>query len=288
VALHRDSSLTFGAADVALTRDVARSIERCELTFGERVAIDWERAVQQHRDYCARLESLGLEVLRLPADEACPDCCFVEDPAVVLDELAILTHLGAASRRAETPAIAAALAPHRRIERIAPPATLDGGDVLSVGRRIFVGLSSRTNAAGIEALRRLVAPHDYEVGTVTVSGCLHLKTAATALDAETLLANRAWLDPAPLRAFRIIDVPSEEPWAANVLAVRGQLWAHAGYPRSLERLDHLGYAVIPVDISEFVKAEGALTCKSLLWRRTGDDPKRHLPRPSLDASDKSV
>lgn len=254
--------------DVAITRDVARSIERCELTFAERVPIDYERAVAQHRDYCDRLEGLGLEVLRLPADEGCPDCCFVEDTAVVLDEVAILTNLGAASRRGESRAIEAALGPHRRIERIEPPATLEGGDVLVIGRRIFVGLTTRTNQAGIRALRDIVTPLGYPVIAVRVPGCLHLKSAVSAIDDDTLLANRAWLDEEPLTPLRIVDVAPEEPGSANVLQVRGELWAHAGFPRTLDRLGAAGFRVTPVNISEFVKAEGALTCKSLLFRKT--------------------
>jgi dimethylargininase len=254
--------------DIALTRDVPRSIARCELTFVDRVPIDYERAVAQHRDYCGRLEALGLEVLRLPADESCPDCCFVEDAAVVLDELAVLASPGTPSRRGESPAIEAALLPYRRIERIELPATLEGGDVLVVGRRIFVGLTTRTNEAGALALRRIAAPSGYEVVPVRVPGCLHLKSAVTALDEGTLLANRAWLDTAPLKAFRVVDVAPEEPGAANVLRVRGAIWAHPGFPRTLDRLDREGYRVTPVDISEFLKAEAALTCKSLLLRRT--------------------
>lgn len=252
--------------DVALTREVPRSIERCELTFVDRVPIDYERAVAQHRDYCDRLEGLGLAVLRLPADEACPDCCFVEDTAVVLDEVAVVTTLGSPSRRGESAAVEAALAPYRRIERIRLPATLEGGDVLRLGRRLFVGLTTRTNAAGIAALRRIAAPHGYEVVPVRVPGCLHLKSAATALDDETLLANRAWLDPEPLRGLRIVEVAREEPGAANVMRVRGETWAHAGFPRTLARLEREGYRVVAVDVSEFLKAEAALTCKSLLFR----------------------
>jgi dimethylargininase len=253
--------------DIAVTRDVARSIERCELTFAERVPIDYERAVAQHRAYCDGLEALGLQVLRLPADEACPDCCFVEDTAVVLDEVAILARLGAASRRGESPAVEAALRPHRRVERLEAPASLEGGDVLVVGRSILVGLSTRTNQAGVLALRDIATPFGYQVTALRVQGCLHLKSAVTALDDETLLANRAWLDEDPLRPLRILDVAPDEPGAANVLRVRGEIWGHVGFPQTLDRMDRAGYRVTPVDISEFVKAEGALTCKSLLFRR---------------------
>jgi dimethylargininase len=140
--------------------------------------------------------------------------------------------------------------------------------VLVVGRRIFVGLTTRSNEAGIEALGRIAGAQGYEVVPVRVDGCLHLKSAVTALDDGTLLANSAWLDTAPLRSFRIVDVAPEEPGAANVLHVRGELWAHSGFLRTLDRLDREGYRVTPIDISEFVKAEAAVTCKSLLFRKT--------------------
>jgi dimethylargininase len=253
--------------DIALTRDVSPSIDRCQLTFIGREPIDLARARLQHDDYCARLARAGLEVLRLPADPDCPDCCFVEDTAIVLDELAIVTVPGAEPRRAETPAIAEALAPHRPVLRMTLPATLEGGDVLQMGRRLFVGRRSRSNAAGIEFLRRAIAPHGYEVIAVEVTGCLHLKSAVTALDDETLLANPDWFDATALCAYRTLSVDAAEPGAANVLRVRAEVWGHPGFPRTLDLLDRAGYRITPVDISEFVKAEAALTCKSLLFRR---------------------
>lgn len=253
--------------DIALTRGVSPSIDRCELTHIGREPIDLRRAVAQHEDYCDRLEGLGLEVLRVPADPACPDCCFVEDTAIVLDEVAVLTPLGTAARRAESPAIEAALSRHRAVRRIQLPATIEGGDVMRIGRRIFVGLSTRTNAAGIDALRSIAAPFGYEVIPVSVTGCLHLKSAVTPLDDEGVLANPAWFDTAPLAGLKIVAVADDEPGAANVLTVRGHTWAHAGFPRTIERLEGLGFRVTRVDISEFLKAEAALTCKSVLFRR---------------------
>lgn len=252
----------------AIVRDVARSIERCELTHIAREPIDFAQALAQHEAYVAGLQRNGVEVVRLPADEAYPDGCFVEDAAIVLDELALITMPGAASRRGELAGVEAALRPFRReIARLALPATLDGGDVLVFGRRVLVGRTTRTNDAGIDALRATLAPHGYSVAAVDVPGCLHLKSAVTALDADTLLANRAWLGVAPFGAARVVDVDPAEPGAANVLRVGEELWAHPGYPRTFERLRDLGYPVVAMDISEFVKAEAALTCKSLLFRR---------------------
>lgn len=254
--------------DIALTREVSPEMGRCELTFLEREAIDYGRAVEQHQQYCDLLRSLGLEVLSLAAAAEYPDCCFVEDTAVVLDEVAVLTTLGAPARRGESPAIEQALAPYRRIARMRLPATLDGGDVLQVGRTLFVGLTQRTTAAGIDALSEIVAPLGYEVVPVRVRGCLHLKSAATLLDEDTLLANPEWLDLEPLSKLTVVPVPREEPGAANVLRVRDEVLAHAGFPRTIDLITGRGIRVTALDLSEFLKAEAGLTCKSLLFRRS--------------------
>jgi dimethylargininase len=250
----------------ALTREVSPALADCELTFLDREPIDVGRAAAQHDAYCAALAWLGLDVVRLPGDAALPDCCFVEDTAVVLDEVAVLASMGAPSRRGEIAAVAGALARDREIARIEPPARIDGGDVLVAGRRVFVGQSGRTDAAGARALAKALAPFGYEVIPVAVSGCLHLKSAATALDADTLLVNADWIDLAPLSAYDLLCVDPAEPWAANVLALPGGVLGHRGFPRTLERLAARGYAVHPVDVSEFLKAEAGVTCKSIVYR----------------------
>jgi dimethylargininase len=254
-----------GTAGSAVMRGVAPTLALCELSFREREEVDLERALAQHAAYAALLRSLGLEVVELPADPAFPDCCFVEDVAVVLDEVALLTRPGAESRRGEVAAIETALARYRPIETTPPPATLEGGDVLRVGRTLFVGRSARTNQAGIDRLAAVAEPLGYRVVPVAVTGCLHLKSAVTALDDERVLVNRAWLDPLPFRGLDLVDVARAEPGAANVLRVAGSVIAHPGFPRTLERIAALGYAVRPLDVSEFLKAEAALTCKSLLF-----------------------
>jgi dimethylargininase len=249
----------------ALTRDVSPALADCELSFLDREPIDVPRAVAQHQAYCDALSSLGLDVVRLPADAALPDCCFVEDVAVVVDEVAVIASMGALSRRGEIPAVERALAADRAISRITLPASLDGGDVLVVGRRVLVGRSARTDAAGAEALASALAPYGYRVTPVPVTGCLHLKSAVTALDPDTLLINREWIDVAPLAGFRLVDVDPEEPAAANVLVVGGRVLSHAGFPRTHARLEGRGYAVQPVDVSEFLKAEAGVTCKSIVY-----------------------
>jgi dimethylargininase len=252
---------------VAIVRGVSPSLARCELTYLEREPIDLGRAVAQHAAYVDLLRGgLGLDVVEIPADDALPDGCFVEDTAVVLDEAALLTMPEAASRRGELDAVAGVLSRFRFLERTALPATIEGGDVLRVGRTVFVGRSARTNSGGIDRLRAFAEPFGYAVVPVEVTGCLHLKSAVTALDDGRLLANTAWIDPRPLAGLEIVEVAEEEPGAANVLRVDDALVAHPGFPRTLERLSALGYEPRALDVSEFLKAEAALTCKSLLLR----------------------
>lgn len=250
--------------DLALTRDVSPQIAHCELSFKSRERIDYRLAVAQHELYCRLLEELGLKVVRLPADPACPDCCFVEDAAVVLDELAVIASMGTPARRTELPPVEAELARHRRLAHVRLPATLEGGDVLRVGKTLFAGLTKRTNAEGVGALRALVAPLGYEVIAVEVKGCLHLKSAVTAVDDETLLANVAWVDP---HAFPKLDVlPATEPDAANVLRIGRTVLVHSGFQRTGDLLARRGLSVRTLNVSEFLKAEAGVTCKSILFR----------------------
>jgi dimethylargininase len=252
--------------DIALTRAVSPALARCELTFLPRDAIDLDRAVAQHAAYCRLLENLGLDVLRLPGDPAQPDCCFVEDTAVVLDEVAVLAHPGAPSRRGEVDVVASAIAAYRPLARIPSSARLDGGDVLVLGRRIFVGSSARSDAAGARALQRIAAPFGYAVVPVGVRGCLHLKSAVTAIGENTVLANPDGLDLAALDGIEVVPIPADEPGAANVLRVAGCVIAHSGFPRTIDLLAARGMDVRPIDVSEFLKAEAGVTCKSLIFR----------------------
>lgn len=250
---------------IALTRDISDSIALCELTHLDREPIDLPRARAQHAAYEETLERLGCRLLRLPQDPAFPDAVFVEDTAVVLDEIAVITRPGAPSRRGETAAIAAALAPHRPLHEMREPSTLDGGDVLRFGRTLFVGLSGRSNAAGADELRRSVASFGWEVREVTLSGCLHLKTAVTAVAPGTLLVNPEWVDPSLFGARQVIEVDPAEPFAANALAIGGTLVHPASATRTRRRLEAAGLPVVPVEIGELAKAESGVTCSSLVF-----------------------
>ncbi|HEX6810829.1 MAG TPA: arginine deiminase family protein [Planctomycetota bacterium] len=254
----------------ALTHAVGARLPQCELTFVDRVPIDLLRARAQHAAYCELLRSCGVDVRTVDVSPDDADAVFVEDTVVVLDEVAIAASMGAASRRGEVDRMLPLLAEHRRVLRLlspeppAPPAQLEGGDVLRVGRRLFVGMSSRTNAAGADALRQLVAPFGYHVVSVAVSGCLHLKSGCTALDDATLLVNPDWIDLAPFTGLDRLAVDPGEPAAANVLRIGALLCMSASHPRTAERVRDRGHVVHTADIGEFEKAEAGMTCLSIL------------------------
>jgi len=249
----------------AVTRYPGPELARCELTHLPRRPIDAALALAQHGAYQAVLRELGVRVVTLPADPALPDGVFVEDTAVVLDEAAVLTSPAPPSRRGERAAVEAALAPFRPLARLPADASLDGGDVLRVGRTLFVGLSGRTTPAGVAALRQLVEPLGYGVVPVRVTGSLHLKTAACAPDDDTVLVNRAWADAGPFAGLRLIDVPAAEPFGANVLRLPGAVVVSAAFPETTALVRGLGHRVVPVDVSELHKAESGVTCMSLVF-----------------------
>src|SRR6202165_5057108 len=198
----------------AITRAVSSSLLDCELSFIPRNAINLEKARAQHLAYEQLLEKLGARVISLPEEKDLPDSMFVEDPAIVLDQLAVILPLGTETRRREGPSLAQALAKFRRLEYVSLPGTLEGGDVLRIDRKLFVGLTRRSHQEGIRQLATILAPHDYEVVAVPVTSCLHLKSAVTHLGRNTLLANRAWFGTTPLVGHEWIDVDPAEPHAA--------------------------------------------------------------------------
>lgn len=250
----------------AITRDLSPAIARCELTHLDRVPIDYPRAAAQHEAYVALLQSLGLDVLRLAAEPDLPDAVFVEDTAIVVNEVAVITNPGAVSRRPETVAVAQALRAWRPVVHLTEPSTLDGGDVIRLGRTLYIGLSSRSNAEAAAQLHELLTGNGYEVRTLAVTGCLHLKSAATAVTDRLVLANPKWCDPTAFRGARIIEVDPAEPFAANLIQLPDSVIMGGGYPRTADRLRQEGITVHQVDLSELAKAEGAVTCCSLVFR----------------------
>jgi dimethylargininase len=249
---------------IALTREVPESITRCELTHLSRSPIDLDVARRQHKAYEEALVSAGCTIRRLPATDDLPDSVFVEDTAVVLDEVAVITRPGAPSRRPETESVAAALRDDRELLFIEAPATVDGGDILRVGRTIFVGQSSRTNAAGFRQMSEALSRYGYSVRAVTPRGCLHLKSAATAFSDDGVVVNPQWVDPSSFAGLATINVDPFEPFAANVLRVGEVVLCGAAFPRTAQRLRLAGMDTRIVDLSELAKAEGALTCCSVI------------------------
>ncbi|MFN0020601.1 MAG: dimethylarginine dimethylaminohydrolase family protein [Pirellulaceae bacterium] len=249
---------------IALTHKPSPNMQACERTFVSEVHINVGLAAQQHQAYCAALSDCGAEVTVLDVNWNMPDGAFIEDTAVVLDEVAILCSMGAASRQREPAGIEKVLREFRPIERIELPATLEGGDVLRIGRRLLVGQSSRSNAAGIAAVQQIAGRFGYQVTPIPVQGSLHLKTACTALPDGRLLINPAWIDERTLTDFDLIPIPEAEPWGANVCLVGQSVILPAAHVQTAKLISRLGFASKPVEISEFSKAEGGVTCLSLL------------------------
>lgn len=250
---------------IAITRSVSRSIQRCELEHLPRQAIDFSLAKRQHRNYEETLGQLGLCLLRLPELPHLPDSVFVEDTALLFDELAVITRPGARSRRPETESMEQVLSHFRRLFYIQPPAVLDGGDVLLIGKSVYVGLSTRSNKAAIAQLQGIVAPFGYTVQGVPFSGCLHLKTAATLITDNTLLVNPDWVDPS-LFPVDHITVDQSEPFAANALWLGKRVIYPSSCPKTLGKIENTAISIHTVDLSELAKAEGAVTCCSLIFR----------------------
>lgn len=250
---------------IAITREVCARITECELTHLAREPINLERARAQHHQYEELLAELGCKLIRLPAEQELPDSVFVEDAALVLDEIAVITRPGAVSRRAETASIAAALMPYRKLVYIETPGTLDGGDVLRVNKTLYVGLSARSNPEGIEQLRRILAAFGYSVTAVELHDCLHLKSAVTQVADSMLLINRAWLDARVFVSWKLIEVDPSEPFAANSLLIGNTVIYPEAFPKTRKRLEAKGIKVRTVDASELAKAEGGVTCCSLIF-----------------------
>jgi dimethylargininase len=249
---------------IAFVREVSPELARCELSLIERVPIDAARAHRQHERYAAELRALGCELEWLAPLPAHADGVFVEDTAVLVPELAVLTRPGVSSRRGEVDSVAACLVRRLPVTRLSAPATLDGGDVLRIGHGLYVGVSGRSNAAGVAQLDAALAPLGYSVRAVPLTGCLHLKSACTFIPPETLLVNPRWVDPGVFAGTTPLTVDADEPYAANTLTVGGVTLVSSAYPRTQQRLEDNGVATRVLEVDELHKAEAALTCMSLI------------------------
>ena len=250
---------------VAVTREVNPDFGSCELTFLPRVQIDMALAAQQHQQYQAVLSSLGCRLVVVPTAPGLADSVFVEDTAIVLDEIAVLLRPGAESRRPEVAGIEPVLKQHRALRSIQPPGTVDGGDLLRIDKVIFAGLSTRTNEHGIQQLRQVAADYGYSVKAVETAKCLHLKSAVSEVAPGTVLINPDWTDSAAFSDYELIETDRGEPHAANALRVGERIVYPSSCPRTAAKLEARGIDLIAVDLSELQKAEGAVTCCSLIY-----------------------
>jgi dimethylargininase len=249
---------------LAITRDISPRFNECEITHIDRTPIDLDVARVQHAQYVNALKQLGCEVLELPAETDLPDSVFVEDTAFILPHTAVITRPGADSRKPETESIIQALSPHHDRIHIQTPATLDGGDVLVVGKQIFIGISTRSNHHAIDQLNQLLNKDGYTVTGIRLHDCLHLKSAVTRVDDKTLLINKNWVDTQYFDSYDLIEVDPSEPYAANCLPVGDSVIYPTSFPKTGDKLKARGYKIVSVDVDELAKAEGAVTCCSLI------------------------
>jgi len=247
-----------------MARQVSPCFNECEITHIDRSPIDINVARAQHEGYTQILNDVGCEVIELPAEADLPDSVFVEDTAVILPEVMVITRPGADSRRPETESIIPALETYRELLFIQEPGTVDGGDVLVLDKDIFVGMSTRTNQAAVDQMNALLGEYGYHAQCVELHDCLHLKSAVTRVDAGTLLVNPNWVDAQHFAGFDLIDVHPSEPFAANCLPVNGEIIFPAEFPKTRAKLEARGYKVRTVQVDELAKAEGAVTCCSLI------------------------
>lgn len=249
---------------VALTHTVSPNITNGEVTFIDRQAVSYDLALQQHDAYCNALKNCGAKVKRLSINLDSPDSCFIEDTAIVVDEVVIITSMGSSSRQHEPRTIASELAQYKETVRVEFPATIEGGDVLRIGRRLYVGVSGRTNIQGFHKLARILKLWKYEVIPVELKNCLHLKTACTAIDEETVLLNPQWVEPETFADYKVLSVPEEEGWAANTIRIGDKLFLQHGFPQTLELVEKHHDSIEVLDISEFRKVEAGLSCLSII------------------------
>ncbi len=250
----------------AITRDVNTAMGSCELTFLPRTTIDVDLASRQHEQYQAALSAAGCELVAVPTETGLPDSVFIEDTAIVLDDIAVLCRPGVESRRAEVAGVESVLQNYRELQSIRSPGTLDGGDLLVVDNVIYAGHSTRSNQSGIQQLRRIVSDYGYSVKSVQTEQCLHLKSAVSKVAPGVLLLNPDWIESSIFKDYELLNVDPEEAHAANVLLVGERLIYPPTFPRTLERLTARGIDVTLVDVSEVQKAEGAVTCCSLVFK----------------------
>jgi len=247
----------------AIVRPVPDSYDRCVRTNVEK--IDVTLAKRQHAEYCNALQKLGLKLIWIEGDNALPDSCFVEDTAIIIEEKAIICNIKIKSRVKEVIEVARVLEKFKETYSIKPPATIDGGDVLKIEDKIFVGLSTRTNLHAVHQLEKIVENNKLKIVPVRLHNVLHLKSACTYLGNNCVILSKGHFDTDILRDYRKVMVPRGEEYAADCLAINGTILMAKGYPKTKKLIEQKGFVVKELEMSEFRKGEGALTCLSIIW-----------------------
>ena len=256
-------SMTMLTVKHAIVRPVPDSYDRCIRKNVEK--IDVALAKGQHAEYCKALQKLGLKLIWIKGDDTLPDSCFVEDTAIIIGKKAIICNMKIKSRAPEVIEVAKVLEKLKETYYIKPPATIDGGDVLKTENKVFVGLSARTNLHAAHQLKKILEGSDIEIVPVKVQNVLHLKSACTYLGNNYIVLSKGHFDVSVLRDYEKIVVPRGEEYAADSLAINGTVLMARGYPKTKKLVENEGFSVKEIEMSEFRKGEGALTCLSIIW-----------------------
>ena len=248
----------------AVVRGVPATYAHC-IRSDTRESIDVDLARTQHAEYCEVLAQNGVNLVHIRADDRFPDCCFVEDPVLVVEGILVEAAMGAAARRGESDALRAELGHDRTVCEIGDPATLEGGDVLWIDRRFYVGLGARTNRAAVDRLTAYLEPLGYEVQPIELHDTLHLKSVCAYLGGGHIVWHRGHFDPSPLADYELIEIGEEDAYSVNCLALNGVVVVAEGYPRTRDRIEAYGFRTIEVSVSEFRKADGGLSCLSIRY-----------------------
>jgi dimethylargininase len=253
-------------ASTAIVRGVPETLNKCVRTYSPRSAVNVDLAKDQHKSYCKALESRNLKLVRIPAENSFPDCVFVEDPAIVFKGTAVICSMGAKSRIGEVNEVRKTLSSiFNKLVDIHPPGTIEGGDVLRVNNRLFVGLTNRTNADGINQLRDALSDEGCEIIPVRVNNILHFKSACSYLGDEFIVVNSGYFDLKVFSSLNLLELPKGEAYAANCLSVNGKVFVSKGYPATKRLIEKEGFETEELDVSEFKKCEGSLTCLSIIF-----------------------
>jgi dimethylargininase len=246
----------------AIVRPPPPSFKRCISSHPLHSKLDLAVALKQHQEYCNVLSNLGLELIELPIDHHHPDSCFVEDTAVIFRDRAIITRMAKESRRGEDAEIEEVLRKYKHLKHIEPPATIEGGDVIHLPNSLISGVTERTNKEGIKQASEWLRTH---IEVIEDTSIVHLKSHITLLDNVTIAVTERFAEHPLLRDYHRLIIPKDEEYAANTLAMNDVVLMSSQHPKSMKLVRDEGFEVIPVNVSEFEKCEGALTCLSILF-----------------------